>query len=153
MKHLTLSSLLLGCLLATSCNEQNNPEPQRKAIKAERLVANQPVKRLTSEGKIPAPKKMGEPQGKVKYQQFCASCHGKDGAADTPTALAMNPKPRAFTDAAWQDDPQTTDERIKKVIKDGGPAVGLSATMAPWGSVLSDAEMDEIVALIRSFKK
>ena len=153
MKCIALSSLLLSCLLATGCNEQNNPEPQRKAIKAERLVANQPVKRLTPEGKIPAPKKVGEPQGKVKYQQFCASCHGKDGAADTPTASAMNPKPRAFTDAVWQDNPETTDERIRKVIKEGGPAAGLSPTMAPWGSVLSDAELDEIVTLIRSFKK
>ena len=42
----------------------------------------------------------------------------------------MNPKPRAFTDAVRQD--LVDDAHIAKVIKEGGAAVGLSVTMAPW---------------------
>ena len=44
-----------------------------------------------------------------KYNQFCVACHGADGKADGPGALAMNPRPRNFTDKAWQ--AKTTDAK------------------------------------------
>ena len=85
------------------------------------------------------------------YKLYCASCHGNDGAANSPTANALNPKPRDFTDKAWQS--KVDDAHIHKVIKDGGPAVGLSPTMAPWGASLKDADIDGIVKVIRDFAK
>jgi mono/diheme cytochrome c family protein len=36
--------------------------------------------------------------GKQLYQQRCAPCHGPDGKANTPTAQALNHKPRDHTD-------------------------------------------------------
>ena len=140
----------VGSILA-SCTEQHRPEEHHKAIKAERLAANQPIKTLTKDGKIPAatsdePKGSGNP----KYDTLCASCHGLDGKADTPVAKAMNPRPRNFADAAWQN--ASDDARIAKVIKDGGVSVGLSATMAPWGAMISGDEMTKMVKTIRSFK-
>jgi mono/diheme cytochrome c family protein len=45
------------------------------------------------------------------------------------------------------------DAHITKVIKEGGAAVGLSPTMAPWGGALNDAEIAEVVKYVRSFKK
>ncbi len=78
----------------------------------------------------------------------CAACHGADGAADTPTAAALNPKPRDFTDAAWH--AKVDDARIEKVIREGGPAVGLSPLMT--GSPqLSDEVIEGLVARIRSY--
>ena len=40
--------------------------------------------------------------GKKKYETFCVSCHGADGKAQGPAAMAMQPRPRNFTDKAWQ---------------------------------------------------
>jgi mono/diheme cytochrome c family protein len=45
------------------------------------------------------------------------------------------------------------DAHIHKVIKEGGTSVGLSATMAPWGAAINDAEIDNIVKYIRHFGK
>ena len=89
-------------------------------------------------------------KAKKDYGMYCASCHGADGAANSPTAAALNPKPRAFTDAKWQ--ASVDDAHIAKVIKEGGAAVGLSPTMAPWGASLSDEQIAEIVKVVRSFK-
>lgn len=86
--------------------------------------------------------------GKAKYDMFCASCHGAAGKGDGAAAAALNPKPRSFADAAWQK--ATTDEKIAKVIKEGGAANGLSPLMAPWGAVLKDADLANVVAYIRS---
>jgi len=84
---------------------------------------------------------------KTSYTTYCASCHGADGAANSPTAMALNPKPRDFTDKSWQK--SVDDAHITKVIKEGGAAVGLSATMAPWGAVLSDDDIKGLVSYVR----
>ncbi len=89
--------------------------------------------------------------GKQSFETYCVACHGANGAADGAAAQAMNPKPRNFTDKAWQ--AKVTDDHIAKVIKEGGPAVGLSATMAPWGAVISDDELKNVVQYVRAFGK
>ncbi len=37
-------------------------------------------------------------RGEQAYVQNCASCHGKDGAAHTPAATSLTPKPADFTE-------------------------------------------------------
>lgn len=89
--------------------------------------------------------------GKAKYDALCASCHGMTGKGDGPTGGALNPKPRDFSDKAWQ--AKVTDDQIKKVTKGGGPAVGLSPLMPPMGASLKETDLDNIAAYIRSFGK
>lgn len=89
--------------------------------------------------------------GKAKYDALCASCHGAAGKGDGPAGASLNPKPRNFTDKAWQ--AKTSDDQIKKVIKGGGPAAGLSPLMPPMGAGLNDADMANVVAYIRSLGK
>lgn len=88
--------------------------------------------------------------GKIKFQQMCAACHGPAGKGDGAAAAALNPKPRNFTDAAYMS--KRTDVQLAAVIKNGGPANGLSPLMAPFGSSLSDADIANIVAYIRTLK-
>lgn len=85
--------------------------------------------------------------GKAKFQQHCAICHGATGAADSPTAAALDPKPRVLADAEWQ--ASVDDEYLVKVIREGGPAVGLSPLMVAQQR-LSDEDVAEIIAYIRS---
>lgn len=85
--------------------------------------------------------------GKAKYNQLCTTCHGATGKGDGPAAAGLNPKPRDLTAT------KKTDVELKKVIKEGGAANGLSPLMPPWGPSLSAQELDNLVAAIRSLGK
>ena len=89
--------------------------------------------------------------GKVKYLQLCASCHGASGKGDGVAAKALSPKPRNHTDGKYMK--TITDEYIAKITKLGGVAVGKSPLMPPWGGVLSDADLQNLVAFMRSLAK
>lgn len=86
--------------------------------------------------------------GKAKFQQFCATCHGPAGAGDGPASAALRPKPRALNDGEWQ--ATVDDDYLKKVITEGGAAVGLSPMMTPWGHALKGEDLENVVAYIRS---
>jgi mono/diheme cytochrome c family protein len=43
-----------------------------------------------------------------------------------------------------------SNEHLFKVIKEGGAAVGKSPLMAPWGGALSDDQIRDVVAYVRS---
>jgi mono/diheme cytochrome c family protein len=89
--------------------------------------------------------------GKVKYDQLCLTCHGATGSGDGPAAGALNPKPRSFTDAAWQ--ANASDDHIRTVTTKGGMAVGLSPIMPALGAGLSPTDLDNLIAYIRSLAK
>lgn len=80
----------------------------------------------------------------------CVTCHGQSGRGDGPVAMRLNPRPRDYSDEEWQ--ASVTDEQIKKVIVEGGPAVGKSVLMAPSPDLGQKPEvLDAMVKLIRSF--
>ncbi len=141
-----------GC---RGCTEQHDPTGDWKKFKEESKQANQGVPSLEKDGSIPvAVDKSQESSGSSgidgKYSTFCASCHGEKGDGKGPAGMALKPVPRNFV--TWND-PSITDEYIAKIIKDGGPAVGKSALMAPWGGVLSAEELQQMVEKVKSFRK
>lgn len=89
--------------------------------------------------------------GKAKFQTLCASCHGATGKGDGAASAALTPKPRNLADAAYMK--TRSDADLKKVIMDGGPAIGKSASMPPWKASLKGPDLDNIVAYIRSLAK
>ena len=96
----------------------------------------------------------GDPKlGKQKYMENmrCLACHGESGKGDGPAAVALNPKPRNYTDCAVMS--KKSDAELFKVIKEGGAAAGLSPLMVAFGSQLSDKEIWDVVAFIRSDRK
>ena len=81
-------------------------------------------------------------QAKQLFDTVCGKCHGSDGRGGVPTAEGQ-PEPRNFCDAAFQ--ASRSDEDLKRVIKNGkGP-------MPPFSALLDDAQVDQLVAHIRSF--
>ena len=86
------------------------------------------------------------------YTTRCALCHGDGGLGDGVAAASSPVKPRTFSDAAWH--AKVTDDHIKKVIVEGGGAVGLSALMAANADLAGKTEvLDGLVKIIRGFKK
>lgn len=91
--------------------------------------------------------------GKAKeiFAQRCTPCHGAGGAGDGPASASLDPKPRNFTDAAWQ--ASVDDAYLEKIIKYGGAAVGKSAAM-PGNPDLNDpAVLTALKDVLRSLAK
>ena len=61
------------------------------------------------------------------WQERCVTCHGEDGGGSGPGAAALEVKPRSFKDPTWQS--SVDNDRIKKVIVEGGASVRLNAAM------------------------
>lgn len=92
------------------------------------------------------------PESQAKFDTLCSTCHGKTGKGEGAAAAALNPKPRNYTDKAWQK--SVTDERLAKAIVEGGPAVGLSALMPPNPDLKDKPEVVAgLVQIIRNFGK
>lgn len=85
------------------------------------------------------------------FATVCATCHGTTGHGDGPGAVALNPKPRTFADATWQD--SVTDAHIKKVVVEGGAAVGKSPLMVGQPQLAgNDKVLDGLVKIVRGFR-
>ena len=103
-------------------------------------------------GQPAAQEKEADPAaGKAKYETLCVGCHGVSGKGDGPAAAALNPKPRNYTDKKYM--ATLKDEEIFKITKEGGPAVKKSQLMPAWGAALSDQDIRNIAAHIRTFAK
>ncbi len=85
------------------------------------------------------------------FSSRCVACHGARGDGQGVAATGLPVKPRAYTDEVWQRG--VTDEALRKVIVQGGPAVGKSALM-PGNPDLENAPevVDALVQKIRSFR-
>lgn len=86
---------------------------------------------------------------KTLFTTRCVMCHGEKGAGDGVAGAALTPKPRNFSDKAWQ--AATGDDAIKKAILEGGAAVGKSALMPPNPDLVQKPEvLVELVKHLRS---
>ena len=89
-------------------------------------------------------------EAKNIYQMRCAICHGQTGKGDGPGAASLDPKPRNYTDKAWQ--ATVTDDDLKQVIVKGGAALQKSPVMPPNPDLGQKPEvLDALIALIRGF--
>ena len=82
----------------------------------------------------------------ANWEKSCQKCHGADGKGQTPMGKKQNIKD--FTDAKYQDSFKDAD--ATKAIKEGFK-VGDATKMAPIEG-LTDAEIKDLVAKVRSFK-
>ena len=88
-------------------------------------------------------------EAETVWQTRCTTCHGATGRGDGPAAVALTPKPRDFSVAAWQ--ASVTDEHLNKVVVGGGQAVGLSMMMTANPDLASKPEVVKaLVAHVRS---
>ena len=84
------------------------------------------------------------------FNTRCVLCHGAGGKGDGQAAAALNPKPRNYTDKAWQ--ATVGDEEIEKAILGGGTAVGKSNLMPPNPDLATKPDVIRALrAKVRSF--
>jgi mono/diheme cytochrome c family protein len=89
--------------------------------------------------------------GQAVYDRACAVCHGPAGAGDGPSAAGFPTKPSDLTDGRLMN--PLPDEFLVNIVLNGGPAEGLSPAMPPFRGHLSDAEVRQVVAYVRSLAR
>jgi mono/diheme cytochrome c family protein len=137
----TLRSALALLLLAVACGGGEAPPP--KAPAAELSVTAPPPA-----AEIPSGNLRGDATAGARiYGQFCATCHGAGGKGDGPLSQ-IEPKPADHTDSAYMG--SLSDQHLYKVISQGGASVGKSPLMAPWGGVLTDPQIRDLIAQLRA---
>lgn len=149
-----MRSLLITVLLLSACGKNNEPPPPSSGSPNAKPESGPSHPR----GGAPAPAGAaaqagtGSSQAERMFGNMCAMCHGADGSGNGPAAASLNPKPRNYTDAAWQ--ASVTDDALKEVILKGGAALGKSAAMPAQPQLANQPEvLDGLVKIIRSFGK
>jgi len=91
----------------------------------------------------------GDPaKGKENYRDFCVPCHGVSGKGDGPMVANLPTRPRNLTDGTYMN--VLSDAHLFTVIKEGGAAVGKSPTMPAWGKQMTDEEIRDTIAYLRT---
>lgn len=85
------------------------------------------------------------------YNLHCVQCHGSAGTGKGINAPFLAVQPRNHT--SDKDMSSLTDSNVFKAIKEGGIAVGKSTQMPPFGGVLTDAEINDLVKHLRAMCK
>jgi cytochrome c553 len=90
-------------------------------------------------------------RGEIVYKAGCIACHGAEGkGADEASTVFV--RPHTFPDFTRCD--QTTpepDSSYKVVILHGGHGLGFSQIMPAFGDILTDQQIDDVIAYVRSF--
>jgi mono/diheme cytochrome c family protein len=121
----------------------SNPEALHRCAAVSLALALAATATPGRAAEAPAP----DDHGRSVYAVRCAPCHGDGGAGDGPAAAALEPKPRNFRDPAFWSGRSPV--QLKLVVEHGRPGT----MMAPFQGVLSDEEIDAVVAyLVAQFK-
>jgi mono/diheme cytochrome c family protein len=88
--------------------------------------------------------------GQRIYATQCAMCHGASGRPDpnSPVVKGLGVMPADFSDPLFNSREPASDWEM--VIKHGGYALGLAEQMPPQGEVLSDEDIANVTAYIKS---
>ena len=86
--------------------------------------------------------------GRQLYGTHCATCHGDSGKGDGPSAAAFATKAFDLTDGRVMN--TLPDDFLVDIVRDGGPAHGLAPTMPPFNRTLSEIQIRQVVAYVRT---
>lgn len=144
-----IRALLLFSLAALpACSDKKStatPDPAPAPAENAPAPANAPAPTPPQ-----APALSAAEEARNTFETLCSTCHGKNGTGDGPAAATLDPKPRNYTDKAWQ--ASVTDDQIKKIILEGGAAVGKSPMMPASPQFKDKPEVvAELVKIVRSF--
>jgi mono/diheme cytochrome c family protein len=85
-------------------------------------------------------------RGSIVFQYYCALCHGSKGDGDGRAAKLYTPKPANLVMSERNDDYK------ELIIRRGGGPIGRSSFMPPWGNELTDEQISDVIAYLRSIR-
>lgn len=135
----SLVAILCACALQ-GCSKRSQPSP----APAEPQAAEPATDPAADEAL------MARAEARKLFASRCSVCHGEKGKGDGPGSAALDPKPRDYTNGAWQK--SVTDDQLRAVITMGGAAIGKSPIMPSSPDLQAKPKVvDELVRIVRSF--
>jgi mono/diheme cytochrome c family protein len=89
--------------------------------------------------------------GKEIFEQMCAGCHGTYGNGQEGAKAGFVPRVGTLANKEYMD--SVPDDYIRLIIKKGGAFMGKIAAMPAWEHKFNDAQVDMLVAHIRTLTK
>lgn len=83
-------------------------------------------------------------RGGLVYANYCVTCHGINADGNGRAARLHTPRPANLRAS------DKNDEYIRLIVAKGGEAIGRSPKMPPWGEELTDEQIGDVVAFVRS---
>lgn len=83
-------------------------------------------------------------RGGLVFTNYCVTCHGMNADGTGRAARLYNPPPANLRAS------DKNDAYILMMIRMGGQAMGRSEFMPPWGAELTEEQMNDLTAYLRS---
>ena len=85
-------------------------------------------------------------RGSIVFRHYCELCHGAKADGSGRAAKLYNPKPANLVTS------DKNDAYKEMIIRRGGQFMGRSEFMPPWGNELTDEQVTDVVAFLRSIR-
>lgn len=85
-------------------------------------------------------------RGGIVYHHYCELCHGLKADGAGRAAKLYNPKPANLVTT------DKNDQYKELIIRQGGKALARSEFMPPWGNELTDEQISDVIAYLRTVK-
>lgn len=86
-------------------------------------------------------------RGALVFANYCVTCHGIHADGNGRAARLYNPRPANLRLS------DKNDGYLGLIVKLGGEAMGRSPFMPPWGAELTEEQMRDLVAYVRSLNE
>jgi len=83
-------------------------------------------------------------RGGLVYANYCVTCHGVNADGNGRAARLHNPRPANLRAS------DKNDAYIRLIVSRGGEVIGRSPGMPPWGEELTDEQINDVTAFVRS---
>jgi len=83
-------------------------------------------------------------RGGLVYANYCVTCHGVNADGNGRAARLHKPRPANLRNS------DKNDAYIALIVRRGGEAIGRAPGMPPWGEELTDEQIDDVTAFVRS---
>jgi mono/diheme cytochrome c family protein len=83
-------------------------------------------------------------RGGLVYANYCVTCHGINADGNGRAARLHTPRPANLRAS------DKNDSYIGLIVRKGGESLGRSPGMPPWGEELTDEQISDVVAFVRS---
>jgi len=87
--------------------------------------------------------------GKEIFEQMCAGCHGTRGDGGAGQKSGFVPRVPTLADKEYMN--SVPDDYLVMIIKKGGEYMGKMASMPAWEKRLTEQQIRDVVAHIRTF--
>ena len=143
------AGVLIGVLVGLQVPPAKSaPAPPAATVPAHVLAATQPPAASGHAAGTPMKADPRVLRGQQVFAQYCTNCHGPEGKGDGISGQSLPVKPQNLTEGRQLN--PLPDSFLFRIIAHGAQTVGLSPLMPAFTPHLSDFQIDDVIAYVRT---